>query len=224
VPSRPQIITKIDRAPAAQIESLAATGVATVHEAYTRTGLMHGIKPVTGGVTIGGSAVTCLNFAGDNLMLHAALDLAQPGDVLVVGVTAPSTHGMFGELLATSCRARGVTGVILDAAARDVTALREMRFGVWARAISAAGTVKEQPGWVNIPISCGGQVVFPGDAIVADDDGVVVIARADVETVLAGATQRRDREETSRARLASGHSTLDNGNRRQQLAPYIRED
>lgn len=224
MPSRPEIVTKIDRAPAARIEVLASTGVATVHEAYSRTGLMSGIKPVTGGVAIGGSAVTCLNFAGDNLMLHAALDVAQPGDVLVVGVTAPSEHGMFGELLATSCQARGVTGVILDAGARDVAALREMRFGVWARAVSANGTVKDQPGWVNIPISCGGQVVFPGDAVVADDDGVVVVARADIDTVLERATARRDREEKSRARLAAGHSTLDNGGRREQLAPYIRKD
>lgn len=224
MPREPEIITTIDRAPAAVIEGLAATGVATVHEAYARTGLMYGISPVTGGVVVGGSAITCLNFAGDNLMLHAALDLAQPGDVLVVAVTAPSCHGMFGELLATSCAARGVAGVILDAGARDVTALREMRFPVWSRAISASGTVKSQPGWVNIPVCCGGQVVFPGDVVIADDDGVVVVARADAEAVLEKAAARHDREDQSRLRLASGRSTLDSGGRREMLAPYIRQD
>lgn len=224
MPLKPEIVRGILRAPADAIDVLTKLGVATAHEAYSRTGLMHGIRPVVGGVSAGGTAITCLNFAGDNLMLHAALDEAQPGDIIVVGVTAPSDHGMFGELLATSCRARGVAAVVLDAAARDVRDLRDMRYPVWSRSISAAGTVKNSPGWVNVPVTCGGQVVFPGDAIIADDDGVVVIARNDVAEVAERASGRADNEHQSRAALAAGQSTLDRGGRRELLAPFIRED
>jgi 4-hydroxy-4-methyl-2-oxoglutarate aldolase len=224
MPSRPAVISRIERADEEHAKGLTGLGVATVHEANYRNGLMHGIRPVTGGVAAGGTAITCLNFAGDNLMLHAAIDLAQPGDMIIVGVTAPSTHGMFGEMLATSCRARGVTGVVLDAAARDSAELRDMQFPVWARTVSAAGAAKAIPGWVNIPISCGGVVVFPGDVVVADDDGVVVVARADAAEVLEAATRRLDHEAALRPRFAAGESSLDTGHMRGMLAPYIRQD
>lgn len=221
MPARPRIVEQIERPAAEGIARLAATGVATVHEAYGRTGLMHDIRPIAPGIAAAGSAVTCLNFAGDNLMIHAALDIAKPGDILVVSVTTPSAHGMFGDLLATSCQAREIAGLVTDAGVRDVATLREMGFPVWSRHISASGAVKAQPGWVNIAVSCGGQVVFPGDAIVADDDGVVVVERADVESVAGLAEGRHDREEASRARLATGVSTLDKAGRREMLNPYI---
>lgn len=221
MPARPRIVEQIERPSAEGIARLGAMGVATVHEAYARTGLMSDISPIAAGIAAAGSAVTCLNFAGDNLMIHAALDVAQPGDILVVSVTSPSSHGMFGDLLATSCQARGIRGLVTDAGVRDVATLREMGFSVWARHISAAGAVKSQPGWVNIPVSCGGQVVFPGDAIVADDDGVVVVERADVDSVVGLAEARHEREEASRVRLAAGVSTLDKGGRRELLSPYI---
>jgi len=221
MPARPRIVEQIERASAEGIARLGLMGVATVHEAYSRTGLMHGIRPIAEGIAVSGSAVTCLNFAGDNLMIHAALDVAQPGDILVVSVTSPSSHGMFGDLLATSCQAKGVRGLVTDAGVRDVATLREMGFAVWSRHISASGAVKSQPGWVNIPVSCGGQVVYPGDTIVADDDGVVVVERADVDSVAALAEERHAREEASRIRLATGVSTLDKGGRRELLDPYM---
>lgn len=224
MPSRPAVIARIERTDEEYVKGLTRLGVATVHEANYRTGLMHGIHPVTGGVTAGGTAVTCLNFAGDNLMLHAAIDVAQPGDVIVAGVTAPSDHGMFGELLATSCRARGVAAVVLDAAARDTAELRKMQFPAWARAVSAAGTIKVSPGWVNVPVSCGGVVVFPGDVVVADDDGVVVVSRADAADVLDKAARRLDREAALRPRFAAGESSLDTGGLRTMLAPYLQGD
>lgn len=218
MPIRPRIFSDIERVSADHVERLAECGVATVHEAYSRTGLMHGLRPITGGVAVAGPAVTCLNYAGDNLMLHAALEVCQPGDVLVVGVTAPSSHGMFGELLATSCQALGLKGVVLDAGARDTQVLRQMRFPVWARVVSAAGTEKAQPGWVNTPISCGGVVVFPGDAVVADDDGVVVVAREDAGEVLERSAARTERESTIRPRFAAGELGLDISNLRPRLA------
>lgn len=217
MPYRPYIVTNIERADPDCARRLGQLGVATVHEANARTGLMHGIRPVTPGASIGGPAVTCLNFAGDNLMLHAALDHCRPGDVLVVGVTSPSSHGMFGELLATSCRARGVQGVVLDAGARDSAELREMGYPVWSRTISAAGTDKTQPGWVNIPISCGGVVVAPGDVVVGDDDGVVVVSRLEAAAVLESAQKRADRENALRPRFAAGEIGLDVNDLRPRL-------
>lgn len=222
MPNRPEVIQTIERAAPQHVEALTRLGVATVHEANYRGGLMHGIRPVTGGVTTGGTALTCLNFAGDNLMLHAAVDVAQPGDVLIVAVTSPSEHGMFGELLATSCRTKGITGVILDAGARDVGELRDMKYPVWARSISAAGTAKAIPGWVNVPVSCGGVVVFPGDVVVADDDGVVVVSREDAGQVLSDATRRLEREAELRERFTAGELSLDTGNLRHLVQPYQR--
>jgi 4-hydroxy-4-methyl-2-oxoglutarate aldolase len=166
---------------------------------------------------VSGSVVTCLNYAGDNLMLHAAIDVVQPGDIIVCAVTAPSEHGMFGELLATSATAFGVRGVVLDGSARDAAALRSMGFPTWARSISANGTVKNQAGWVNTPVSCGGVVVNPGDVVVADDDGVVVVERAHVEQVAAAARARTEREKGARERLSGKSKSLDNGGRRKML-------
>ncbi|MCK4176239.1 4-carboxy-4-hydroxy-2-oxoadipate aldolase/oxaloacetate decarboxylase [Aciditerrimonas ferrireducens] len=209
MPLRPRVVEDVTRADPTVAKRLGELGVATVHEAAGRTGLMHGIGAVTPGLAMGGTAVTCLNYAGDNLMVHAALALCEPGDVLVVGVLSPSSHGMFGELLATSARARGVRGVVLDAGVRDVAALRAMGFPAWAKTIGAAGTEKALPGWVNVPVSCGGTVVFPGDVVVGDDDGVVVVGREDAAEVLERAEARVAREEGTRARLQAGELGLD---------------
>ncbi len=209
MPLHPRIVESIDRADPHTVTALGELGVATVHEAYSRTGLMQQISPVTGGAAVAGSAVTCLNFAGDNLMIHAALEVCQPGDLLVVGVTAPSVHGMFGELLATSCEAHGLVGVVLDAGVRDVQPIREMGLPVWSRAICASGTEKALPGWVNTPISCGGVVVFPGDVVIADDDGVVVVERLEADEVLLRSTKRAERENSLRPRFMDGELGLD---------------
>ena len=209
MPLRPRITESIDRADPRTVDGLGHLGVATVHEAYSRTGLMHHLSPVTCGAAVAGSAVTCLNFAGDNLMIHAALEVCQPGDMLVVGVTSPSVHGMFGELLATSCKAHGLVGVVLDAGVRDVQPIREMGFPVWSRAISASGTEKALPGWGNTPISCGGVVVFPGDVVIADDDGIVVVERLDADEVLERSTKRVEREDSLRPRFMDGELGLD---------------
>jgi 4-hydroxy-4-methyl-2-oxoglutarate aldolase len=156
--------------------------------------------------------------AGDNLMVHAAVEVCRAGDILVVVTTSPSTDGMLGELLATSLAAHGVVGVVLDAGVRDVAALRTMRFPVWARAVSPQGTVKASPGSVNVPVVCGGQLVSPGDVVVADDDGVVVVARADADVVLAAARRREEAETAKRARLAAGELGVDMYNLRPLLA------
>jgi 4-hydroxy-4-methyl-2-oxoglutarate aldolase len=222
MPSRPQVVSHIQRPPTDALAALAEVGVATTHESYARTGYLHGIAPVTGGVRIAGAAVTSLNYAGDNLMLMASLEYAQPGDVLVVGVTSPSAHGMFGDVLATACATLGIAGVVLDAGARDAPSLRQMRFPVWARHVAVSGTVKNSPGWVNIPIVCGGQIVNPGDAIVADDDGVVVVARAEAAAVADAAVAKAATEERLRASFAEeGVHLMDKGNRRELLAPYL---
>jgi 4-hydroxy-4-methyl-2-oxoglutarate aldolase len=217
MPLRPRIITGIQRVDGDVARALGESGVATVHEANGRTGAMHSIHPATPGLTAAGPAVTCLNFAGDNTMIHAALEHCRPGDVLVVGVTAPSEHGMFGDMLATSAQALGLAGVVLAAATRDVRRLRELRFPVWSHAVAASGTVKASPGWVNIPISCGGVVVNPGDAVVADDDGVVVVERADAAEVLGLARARARNEELVRPRFAAGELSIDLGGLRPLL-------
>jgi 4-hydroxy-4-methyl-2-oxoglutarate aldolase len=218
MPRKPYLVTDIARPDPVVIQRLAAHGVATVHEANGRTGLMHGLHAVTPRMRVAGSAVTCLNYAGDNLMLFAALDHCSPGDILIVAVTSPSNHGMFGELLATSCRARGVGGVVLDAASRDTDELRQMGFPVWSRAISATGTEKSLPGWVNIPVCCGGAIVNPGDVVVADDDGVVIVERNDATEVLAAADARKATEQRVRERLIKGESGMELGRYNARLA------
>lgn len=222
MPRKPYIVSEIARADEDVIRRLGGHGVATVHESNGRTGLMHELAAITPGTRVAGSAVTCLNYAGDNLMLFTALDCCAPGDVLVVAVTSPSNHGMFGELLATSCRARGVVAVVLDAAARDSNELRQMGYPTWSRSISAAGTEKRLSGWVNIPVSCGGTIVNPGDVVVADDDGVVVVERDEAPSVLAAADARRRGEEGLRVRFVNGESGLDVGGYRTRLADVER--
>jgi 4-hydroxy-4-methyl-2-oxoglutarate aldolase len=216
--SGPCVIATIERPPAELTAALAEFDVATVHEAYRQRGLLDpGIRPIAHGQRSCGPAVTSLNHPGDNLMLHAAVAVCQPGDVLVVATTAPSTDGMLGELLAAQCKARGIVAVVLDAGTRDSAQLREMGFPVWARAISAAGTVKATPGWVNVPVVCGGVIVNPGDLVVGDDDGVVVVARADVAEVVEAARARTERERAARARYERGELSLDVNNLRDVL-------
>lgn len=205
-----RIVRAIERPPAEIARELAALGVATVHEANGRRGLMDAaLRPLVPDVRVCGPAVTSLNHAGDNLMLHAAIEVCEPGDVLVVATLSPSTHGMLGELVATQCRARGIAAVILDAGARDSAAIRRMRYPVWARAISAAGTTKVNAGWVNVPVVCAGALVRPGDLVVADDDGVVVVAREEAPGVLAEGRKRAEREDRARERFAAGELSLD---------------
>ena len=194
----------------ATVAGLAEAGVAAVHETMGRSGLLDcHLRPVYPGTRIAGRAVTVLTQAGDNLMLHAAIEQCGPGDVLVVATMSPSTDGMFGELLATGLQVRGVVGIVIDAGVRDVATLTEMRFPAWARAISAQGTVKATPGSVNVPVMIGGQCVRPGDVIVADDDGVVVVPLAESGKVAAASLARLDRENRIRDSFRAGALSLD---------------
>ena len=204
------VVRSIDRAAQADIEALAAYGTATIHEAIGRRGFLGpDLRPIQDGLSMTGSAVTVSCHPGDNLMVHAAIEVCLPGDVLVVTTTAPSTHGMVGELLATSLVARGVRGLVIGAGVRDIAELRAMRFPVWARFVSCQGTVKASPGSVNVPVVLGGQVVDPGDVINADDDGVVVVPRSEAAGAVALSRARTDREAATRERLAAGELGVD---------------
>lgn len=215
---KPVCVRNIKRADPAVIAKLEEYGVATVHEAMGRVGLMKPyMRPIWAGAQIAGSAVTVLAQPGDNWMLHVAVEQCKPGDVLVVGLTTDNTDGMFGDLLATSLMARGVKGLVIDAGVRDVKTLHEMGFPVWSKAISARGTVKATLGSVNIPVVCAGGLVNPGDVIVADDDGVVIVPRADAEEAAKKAAARVANEEEKRKRLASGELGLDIYNMRPTL-------
>ncbi|MFC6356717.1 4-carboxy-4-hydroxy-2-oxoadipate aldolase/oxaloacetate decarboxylase [Luethyella okanaganae] len=213
------IVTDIERADAATIDALAAHGVATVHEALGRTGLAGvSLRPIQDGTRIGGSAVTVLNWPGDNLMIHAAVEQCRAGDVLVVTTVSPSLDGSFGELFATALQHRGVRGLVTTGGVRDVADLRSMGFPVWSGAVNAQGTVKATPGSVNVPIVVGGTIVRPGDVIVADDDGVLCVPREEAPSALAASDARLEKEAASRVAYRNGELSLVRNGLREVLA------
>jgi 4-hydroxy-4-methyl-2-oxoglutarate aldolase len=208
--NKPVVIRRVEQPPEEAVEALEKYGVSTVHEAQGRCGLLASyMRPIYPGAAIAGAAVTVSLPPGDNLMIHVAVEVCQPGNILVVVPTSYCTDGYFGELLATSLRAHGVKGLIIEAGCRDVGPLTEMKFPVWSRAISSQGTVKATLGSVNVPVVCAGTLIEPGDVIVADDDGVVVVKRSAAREVAAASKQRVDKEDAVRERLARGEVGMD---------------
>jgi 4-hydroxy-4-methyl-2-oxoglutarate aldolase len=216
----PVVVTDIERADAAAVDALAVHGVATVHEAMGRTGLVGpSLRPIQQDVRVAGSAVTVLSHPGDNLMIHVAVEQCRAGDLLVVATTSPTTDGAFGELFATALHARGVRGLVTTTGVRDTSELRALGFPVWSAAVNAQGTVKNTPGSVNVPVVVGGVVIRPGDVVVADDDGVLCVPRGDADAALAAADARFAKEEADRAAYAGGQLSLD----RKGLRPSVAE-
>jgi 4-hydroxy-4-methyl-2-oxoglutarate aldolase len=212
-------VRNIHRADAGAISTLERLGVSTVHEAQGRTGLMQPyMRPVWRGARIAGSAVTALCHPNDNWMIHVAIELVKPGDVLVIACSSENTNGAIGDLIATSLKARGVRGVVIDMGCRDTAEIAEMKFPIWARAVSAQGTVKGTVGSVNLPVSCAGVNVKPGDVVVADDDGVVIVPRMDAAKVGKAGEEREKKEATNRQRLLKGELSLDIYDMRKGLA------